>query len=446
MDPDGLGEIVLLVFLIILNAFFAAAEIAVVSVRKARLRQLIEEGNETARTLERLAEDSSRFLATIQIGETLAVLFAAATAAVFFTPRLQTLIAQTPSLTPIAKLSYPLALILIVLALSLVMLILGELVPKTLARQYAEPIALFVAGPLDLFATISLPFVRVLVAIANFISSLFGSSQPGDMPFIIEEEIKTMIDAGEEKGIIEEDEKEMLYSVFEIGETVAREIMVPRIDVVAIEVGTPLLEALDIILEAGHSRIPVYEETIDNIVGLLYAKDLLAYLRDGERTIALRDILRPAYFIPEARKVDDLLGDLQQRKVHMAIVVDEYGGMAGLVTIEDILEEIVGEIQDEYDTEEPFIEVVNANEVIFNARVDLDDVNKLLEVELPAEGSDTLGGLIYSQLGRVPSVGDEVIVDGLRISVLSVAGRRIKKVRVSKEGGKEGIEEEAGGS
>ncbi len=431
MNPDSLREIILLVFLILLNAFFAAAGVAVASVRKTRLRQLIEEGHKTAHTVERLAEDSSRLLATVQIGTTLTSLFAAATAAVFFPPRLQALLRRAP--WPfVAQSSYPLAVLLVVAALSLVMLVLGELVPKTLAHQYAEPVALFVATPLNLFAALASPFARILVAIANTISSLFGSSQPGNMPFIIEEEIKTMVDAGEEKGIIEEDEKEMIYSIFEIGETLAREIMVPRIDVVAVAVETPLMEALEVIVEVGHSRIPVYEETIDNIIGILYAKDLLAHFREGEPEIALPDILRTAYFIPEAKKVDELLEELQQRKVHIAIVVDEYGGTAGLVTIEDILEEIVGEIQDEYDAEEPFIEVVSPNEVIFNARVDLDDVNKLLEVELPTTESDTLGGLIYSQLGRVPIVGDEVFIDGVRLSVLSVVGRRIKKIRACK--------------
>ncbi len=242
-----------------------------------------------------------------------------------------------------------------------------------------------------------------------------------------------MVDAGEETGIIEEDEKEMIYSIFELGETLAREVMVPRIDIIAVESKTPIQQALDLILEKGHSRIPVYEETIDNIIGLLYAKDLLGHLRDGDAAVALHDILRPAYFIPETKKVDELLQDLQQRKVHMAIVVDEYGGTAGLVTIEDLVEEIVGEIQDEYDAEEPFIEVISNDEFIFNARVDLDDVNKLMNVELPSERYNTLGGFIYSQLGKVPKVGDEILFDGIKIAVLSVVGRRIKKVKVNRE-------------
>ena len=208
--------------------------------------------------------------------------------------------------------------------------------------------------------------------------------------------------------------------------------MVPRIDVVAVDVQTSMLEALDVIMEAGHSRIPVYMETIDNVLGLLYAKDLLPYLRDGRTDVPLDHILREAYFIPETKRASDLLTELQQRRVHIAIVVDEYGGMAGLVTIEDLLEEIVGEIQDEYDTEEPFVEFVDDNEYVFDARLDLDDLNRLMDVELPTEDSDTLGGFIYSELGRVPAVGSQVTYGDLVFRVESVSGRRIKKVRVQR--------------
>jgi CBS domain containing-hemolysin-like protein len=193
-----------------------------------------------------------------------------------------------------------------------------------------------------------------------------------------------------------------------------------------------MLEALDTIMEAGHSRIPVYAETIDDVQGVLYAKDLLPYLREGRTDVPLKNILRQAYFIPETKKTSDLLSDLQQRRVHMAVVVDEYGGVAGLVTIEDLLEEIVGEIQDEYDTEEPFVEFVSDNEYIFDARVDLDDLNRLMNVELPTADSDTLGGFIYTELGKVPVVGDRVFFRDMDFTVESVAGRRIKKVHVER--------------
>lgn len=432
MDSGSLRELALLAFLILLNAFFAASEVAIVTVGKARLKRLIEEEVKVARTVERLAEDSSRFLATMRVGVTLVRFSAVATAVITLTDPLQKWIAQVP-IEFIAQASLPLAVFSVVITLAFFMLSLGELLPKTLALQRAEPIALAAAYPIDLFATIVSPVVKVLIAISSAAVHLFGSQPQGRIPFITEEEIKTMVDAGEETGIIEEDEKEMIYSIFELGETMAREVMVPRIDIVAVESKTPVQQALDLILEKGHSRIPVYEETIDNIIGLLYAKDLLGQLRDGDATVALRDILRPAYFIPETKKADELLQDLQQRKVHIAIVVDEYGGTAGLVTIEDLVEEIVGEIQDEYDAEEPFIEVVSDDEFIFNARVDLDDVNKLMNVELPSERCDTLGGFIYSQLGKVPKVGDEILFDGIKIAVLSVVGRRIKKVKVTRE-------------
>jgi CBS domain containing-hemolysin-like protein len=252
------------------------------------------------------------------------------------------------------------------------------------------------------------------------------------MPFVTQDEIKAMVDAGEEGGVIEENEKEMIYSIFEFGDTLAREVMVPRIDIVAVDAETPLLQALDVIMKEGHSRIPVYQGTIDNIIGLLYAKDLLVYRKEGKHNVPLTSILRPAYFVPETKKVDDLLRELQARRVHMAIVVDEYGGTAGLVTVEDLLEEIVGEIQDEYDEEEPTVERVSDTEFIFDAGVNLDDVNDLLRVELPDTGGDTLGGFIYAQLGRVAAVGDEIRVGDLTITVLSVAGRRIRKVRVAR--------------
>jgi putative hemolysin len=441
---ESMRELALLAFLILLNAFFAASEVAIVTVGKARLRRLVEEGVKVARIVERLAEDSSRFLATLQVGIILVRLSAVATAVISLSDPLQKQIAQVP-IEFIAQASLPLAVFSIVIALAFFMLSLGELLPKTLALQHAEPIALAVAYPIDLFATIVSPVVKVLIATSDVAARLFGSQPQGGMPFITEEEIKTMVDAGEETGVIEEDEKEMIYSIFELGETLAREVMVPRIDIVALESKIPIQQALDLILEKGHSRIPVYEHSIDNIIGLLYAKDLLGQLRDGNATVVLHDILRPAYFIPETKRVDELLQDLQQRKVHMAIVVDEYGGTAGLVTIEDLIEEIVGEIQDEYDAEEPFIEVISDDEFIFNARVDLDDINRLMGVELPSEGGDTLGGFIYSQLGKVPKVGDKVLFNGIKIAVLSVVGHRIKKVKVNRERieGMEEVEEKS---
>ncbi len=283
------------------------------------------------------------------------------------------------------------------------------------------------------------PAVRALVFLLTPITALLRRISGAAVPkaatpesvFLSEDGLRFLLNVSEEETVIEDEEKEMIASVFEFGETLVREVMVPRIDVKAVPVEKPMLEALDVMLTAGHSRTPVYDGSIDNIVGILYAKDLLRYLRDGRTDVPLAKILRPAYFIPESKKVDELLRELQQRRVHMAVVVDEYGGTAGIVTIEDLLEEIVGEIQDEYDAEEPTVEPVSEHEYLFDARVHLDEVNELLGVELPAEGGDTLGGFIYSQLGKVPAVGDTIEFEGVRIEVLSVAGRRIKQVRAS---------------
>jgi putative hemolysin len=422
------AEILLLLGLMILNAFLAMARAALINVRKVRLRQLVDEGVKPARTAERLAEDASRLLATTQLGMMLTSVFAGATVAVVSGPHLATLLAPW-----LHDASSGVAFFVVVALMAIAMLVFAELVPETIAVRHSERFALWLARPLAVLAFVAMPLVRVVVWLSNTISRLFGSGPRGEMPFVTEEEIKTLVDAGEEEGVIQEEEKAMIYSIFELGDTLAREVMVPRIDVVALDVATPLLEALDAIMDAGHSRIPVFEETIDNVVGVLYAKDLLPYLREGRVDVPLKSILRAAYFIPETKKASDLLPDLQQRRVHMAIVVDEYGGMAGLVTIEDLLEEIVGEIQDEYDTEEPFVEFIGENEYLFDARVDLDDLNRLMDVALPTEDNDTLGGFIYTELGKVPVVGDQVSFADLFFTVKSVAGRRIRKVRVQRQ-------------
>lgn len=429
---DTTGELILLAVLITLNAFFAASEIAIISIPKLRLKQLIETGNRRAELVFRLADDSSRFLATIQIGVTLTGFLASATAAVSISDQLGQALARLPlALTP--AMVQGIAVISITILLTIIALIFGELVPKSIGLAHSERIAMAVAPALDLIARAFGPLVRFLVWATNLIAGPFGGTPRRGMPVITEEEIKTMVDAGEEGGIIEKDEKAMIYSIFEFGDTLAREVMVPRIDMVAIEAATPIHQALDVIIHAGHSRVPVYEGTIDNIIGLLYAKDLLAYLRDGRTDIPLQKIVRPAYFIPEAKKVDELLEELQKQRTHMAIVVDEYGGVAGLVTIEDILEEIVGEIQDEYDAaEEALVEQIGPDEYLFNARINLDDVNQLLNTTLPVESADTLGGLIYGQLGKVPIVGDTLWLGDWRLEVLTVSGRRIGKVRVSR--------------
>jgi putative hemolysin len=432
MNVSTIGELVILLALILFNAFFAAAEVAIAQTRKARLKQLVEAGSGTARVLERLVENSTRTLTTLQLGATFAQLLAAATAIVVFLPELSAALHRLGlSLT----LSQWLGLIVIVLGLAAAIVVLGRLVPQTVALRYAEPLALALARPLDWAAALLSPLVWVLVRLFNIMVKPFGGAARDSLTLITEEEIKTIVDAGEEGGVIEKDEKAMIYSIFEFGDTLVREVMVPRIDVVAIDAATPLAQVADMVIKATHSRVPVYQDTIDNIVGVLYAKDLLRVLRAGDLAAPLVQIVRPAYFVPEAKPASDLLQELQERHVHMAIVVDEYGGVAGLVTIEDILEEIVGDIQDEYDTgEEPLYRQEADGAYVFDARANLDDVSQVLAVTFPPDESfDTLGGFLFAQLGKVPAAGEQLQFGGLSIQVLNVSGRRIGKVRVRRE-------------
>jgi putative hemolysin len=274
--------------------------------------------------------------------------------------------------------------------------------------------------------------LKAILAVFLFPVALSKESQSTleTSSLVTEDELKTLVDAGQEEGVFEQGERKMIYSVFALGDTLAREIMVPRTDMLALDVQTPLPEAVDALLQAGHSRVPVYEESVDHTLGLLYAKDLLRAWRENRRSVSIGELLRPAYFVPEAKKVDDLLADMQSQRIHMAIVVDEYGGVAGLVTLEDIVEEVLGEIQDEYDQgeEAPYQKLADGS-FLFLGRIDLDDFNEIMGANLTREEAETMGGYIYHHLGRVPGVGDEVETGNLILTVEQVIGRRIRKVR-----------------
>jgi putative hemolysin len=427
VEPGSTRGLIAVVLLVILTAVLSAAKSAIINLRQTRINQLVDEDRDKSQLVAGLAEDSTRLLATFQLWIGFTAALTASVAVLTLISPLSTAIASLAVLEPI---SAPLSAFIVLWLVVLALLILGYLVPEAVGAAKAETIALAAARPVAALAWVASPLVKLVLMISNGLSGLVGGEPLRAMPFITEEEIMTMVDAGQEVGVIEEDEKEMIYSVFALGDTLAREVMVPRIDIVALEADASLDDALDLVIRAGHSRIPTFEDTIDNIVGVLYAKDLLELWRDKRESVSLRELLRTPYFVPESKSVDELLEEMQQRKVHMVIVVDEYGGTAGVVTLEDIVEEIVGEIQDEYDAEEPIVEESGEGEFIFNARVDLDDVNRLMGTAFPTEMGDTLGGFIYSQLGKVPSPGEMVRFDGLIIEVLTVTGRRIRKVRV----------------
>ncbi len=338
------------------------------------------------------------------------------------------------ALTIVLVAPYGLPTILLGLAaLLLSILVLSEVVAKALARRNPATTLVVLARPLVFVVTILWPVLALINLITRPIFTLLSGQPAPPTPLVTEEELRLMVNVGEEEGLIEHEEREMIEGVMDFGDTLVREIMIPRVDIVALEVNSSLDRALDVAITRGHSRIPVYEETIDNIVGILYAKDLIPVLRDGRRDSPLRDLLRPAYFVPVTMKVAALLEDLQRRRVHMAIVVDEYGGTAGIVTLEDLIEQIVGEIRDEYDTEEPAIVEVGPREFLVDARVPIDDVAELLEVEFPETTADRIGGLVYEQLGRIPRVGDEVICGDVTITVLSLKGIRAERLRIVRQ-------------
>jgi CBS domain containing-hemolysin-like protein len=292
-------------------------------------------------------------------------------------------------------------------------------------RHAAEAWALGLVPLVRVLAFVLAPLTALPLALSGADSSDNEESQ-GSMV----EELKTLVDAGERDGTLELGEQRMLRSIFELGDTLAREIMVPRIDILALEASTSLAAAVDALLETGHTRVPVYEDSVDNVLGLLYAKDLLRVWREGDTTGSLKDLLRPAYFVPEAKKVNELLDEMQARRIHMAIVIDEYGGVAGLVTLEDIVEEIIGEVRDEFDQleESPYQEI-EEGEIIFLGRVDLDDFNGMMGTNLLKDEADTIGGFMYNRIGRVPESGESIHVEELELTAEQVSGRRIRKIR-----------------
>ena len=322
-----------------------------------------------------------------------------------------------------------------VVGLTMAVFILGEVVPRTYAVQRTDKAALMVARPVLFLGRVLRPLSSVLIGLANAALLVLPGHRMPKGPFVTEDEIRHMVDVAEEEEEIEEEERELIHSIFEFGDTVVREVMVPRPDMITIHSSCKLEEALETIIEAGYSRIPVHDGDTDNIIGVLYAKDLMKRMhenKDESRDARVGSLGRAPTFIPEQKKVADLLREMQEQHVHMAIVIDEYGGTAGLVTIEDLIEEIVGEIVDEYDQEEPLVEPIDENTMRVDAKMPIDEVNDLFGVELPDEEWDTVGGLVFGLTGRVPVEGETVRFDGLLFQTERVTGRRIQKVVVKK--------------
>ncbi|HYT37177.1 MAG TPA: hemolysin family protein, partial [Ktedonobacteraceae bacterium] len=416
-DLEAWLQLIILIISLILCAMASAAETALTSISRIKLKNLVEEGDKKALEIESLISKPNVFLSTILVVNSVAVIIASSMTTVLalrFIPDYGELIGT--------------------ILISLVVLIFCEITPKTAAVQNPLRWARVLVNPVRVAAWLLHPLVVTLSAITNTMVRLMGGQIKHRGPFVTEEELRLLVTVGEEEGILEEAETDMITSIFEFADTPVREVMIPRIDMVTLESDATVDEAVDLALQGGFSRIPVYEETIDNIIGVLYTKDMLKQLRDDHNSLPIRELVRPAYFVPETKKLDDLLREIRQKRTHMAIVVDEYGSVAGLVTIEDLVEEIVGDIQDEYDREENLYEQVTQHEYIFDAKINLDEFNELMNTNLQNEDYDTLGGFLLSQLDKIPVPGDTITYENMSFTVLTTRGLRITKVKVERAG------------
>jgi len=423
--------ILILIILTVLNAFFAASEIAFISLNDNKIEKQAKEGNKKAKQIVKMLETPSKFLATIQIGITFAGFLSSAFASDTFADML------APILNDLIPLGIgvwqSISIILITILLSFFTLIFGELVPKRLAMKNYEKIAFGTIGIIRWISVVTSPFVKLLTATTNAISRLFGVGET-DEEIVTEEEIKMMVDQGEENGTIEENEKELINNVFEFNDITVSEIMTHRKDMFAVDINMSAGELLEEIIkdDCKHSRIPVYDETIDEIKGVLYVKDIIKNI--NKKTFKIKNIMKEAYFVSQNKLINELFKELQKNKKHIAVIIDEYGGTAGLITMEDILEEIVGDIYDEYDEIEEQYEKIDEKTYIISGSMPIYDVNKLLEANIPEGDYDTLSGYLQVELGRIPTDEENPIIETeeLTFKIEEYEDKRILKVKVCK--------------
>lgn len=431
MQDAGISTLLILL-LIGLHAWLEFAHAALVNMRRAPVRDRAEAGDRVARRLLRMADNHPSFLITKHI-TLMALRFAIAVIATvnLAEPFLLSEEAVAAQGDPFVGW---VAFVLILLSIALATYILGDLVPSVLGAAWADTGARWSAGPLRLLMAVLRPLTAVLTRLDALIARWVNSDEMNKA--ITEEEIKTLVEEAQEGGGIEDEEKEMIYSILDFGETLVREVMVPRPDMVALDDDATLSRALKTFIDSGHSRIPIYADSLDDIKGILYAKDLLTLWQQGaSMETPIRHALRPAYFVPETKPADTLFKEMQDKKVHIALIVDEYGGTAGLITIEDLIEEIVGDIRDEYDLhEEAEYLPIGKDEWLIDGGMNLDDVNELLEIDLPNDENDSVGGYVYSVFDRVPEVGETLddAEHGITIRIEALDNRRIRKVYIKR--------------
>lgn len=431
MDPEPMNlvsQFILILLLTLLNAFFASAEMAIVSVNRNRIKMLADDGNKKASLLADLLEEPNKFLSTIQVGITLAGFFSSASAATGISEVIGASLSQLG--IPYAQ---SISIIVITLLLSYVTLVFGELVPKRIALQKSEQMAMLSVRPIVFVSKFAKPFVKLLSLSTNLLLRVIGMSDTDLEEKVSREEIKSLVDAGEEYGVINQIEKEMINSIFDFDDKLAKEVMTPRTEVYMINSKLPL--SIEELLEENYSRIPVYEGDIDNIIGILYLKDFLheAY-QVGFENVDIKTLLHRPYFVPECKNIDQLFKELQKSKKHLAVLIDEYGGFSGIVTIEDLIEEVMGDINDEYDDDDPVIRKIDNDTYIVNGLISIKELNDKLHLNLDEETEDydTLGGFLINQIDYIPSETEECMVEyeNLLFKVECVKDKRIETVKI----------------
>lgn len=431
MDPEPMSlvsQFILILVLTLLNAFFASAEMAIVSVNRNRIKMLADDGNKKASLLVDLLEEPNKFLSTIQVGITLAGFFSSASAATGISEVIGASLSQIG--IPYAQ---SISLIVITIILSYFTLVFGELVPKRIALQKSEQIAMLSVRPIVFVFKFAKPFVKLLSLSTNVLLRVIGMSDMDLEEKVSREEIKSLVDAGEEYGVINQIEKEMINSIFDFDDKLAKEVMTPRTEVYMINSKLPL--SIEELLEENYSRIPVYEGDIDNIIGILYLKDFLhESYQVGFENVGIKKLLHRPYFVPECKNIDQLFKELQKSKRHLAVLIDEYGGFSGIVTIEDLIEEVMGDINDEYDDDDPVIRKIDNDTYIVNGLISIKELNDKLQLNLDEETEDydTLGGFLINQIDYIPSETEECMVEyeNLLFKVQCVKDKRIETVKI----------------
>ncbi len=412
MDPSDTWQMFFLMFLLGCSAFFSASETALMSLSKIRIRHMVEEEVKHAALIQRLIESPNQLLGTILVGNNVVNIGASA-------------LATSLAINIFGSKGVGIA----TGVMTLLVLIFGEITPKSLAAQYSERIALLVIRPIAFLVTILNPVIVVLMSVTNFVVRLFGGSVKKVVPFITQEELLTIVNVGHEEGVLEGEEREMIHNVFEFGDTPSKDVMTIRADVIAVSIDITYKELMAVYKEEQFSRIPVYGENMDHIEGVLYVKDLLFFEGDHD-SFSIANFIRPPFYTYEFKKTSDLFREMRDNRIGMAIVLDEYGGTSGIVTLEDLVEEIVGDIADEYDEEEPEVQVIQEDEYIVDGSTRLDTVNEMIGTNLESEDFDSIGGFVIGLIGGLPEVGEKVERDGIEFIIEEIDKNRIEKIRI----------------